>query len=219
MALVAATPMSHTFPSTSPVPRPARSPDFSSGTGRPNRNDNMRWKVIALEAGVILAGFIGYVATWPLHAPTVAYPVAAVPTQPVANTAPAFALLRLGSGPPVALLSTRDTRTAVDFFTSWCYDCQAQLGDFAALAARAQGRVAVVEVDANHATARAMLANVHATFPVVDHQATTTGDYLLTALPVTFFLDTQGRVAHVAPGTHTATALAWWTAVKTGTVG
>jgi len=203
-------PASDTAP-TGPTPTP--------GAG-PARPDDLIWKVLAVVAGVALVGFIVYVVTRPHHARVATFPVAPVTTLPVGSTAPAFALPRLGGGAPVTLAATRGTPTVVNFFASWCRDCQAELGDFAALATRTQGRVAVIGVDANDANgsaAQTLLVNAHATYPVgVDSQAATATAYLLTALPVTFFLDAQGRVVHVSLGTQTAASLAHWTDVLTG---
>ena len=221
LALVGPMPMSETSPATSPATGSARSSDPASAEARPARGNDLIWKFVAVAAGVLLAGFIAYVATRSHHARTVAYPVTPVSTLTVTSTAPAFALPRLGGGPPVELASTRGTPTVVNFFASWCRNCQAELGGFAALDSRTQGREAVIGVDANDAdsaAAQALLAKVHATYPVgVDSQATTATAYLLRALPVTFFLDAQGRVVHVALGTQSATPLSHWTAVLTGT--
>jgi len=119
----------------------------------------------------------------------------------------------------VTLATTRGTPTVVNFFASWCRDCQAELGDFATLAAHTAGHVAVIGVDSNDAdgsAAQALLARVHASYPVgVDSQAATATAYLLTALPVTFFLDSQGRVVHVALGTQTVAELTHWTGLLT----
>jgi thiol-disulfide isomerase/thioredoxin len=177
--------------------------------------DDRLWKIGAVVAGLLLVAFIAFVATRTSRPRPVAYPVAPVATLPVGGTAPAFALPRLGGGPPVTLAATRGTPTVVNFFASWCKDCQAEIGYFATLSARTAGHVNVIGIDANDAdgsAARALLANAHATYPVgVDSKATTATAYLLTALPVTFFLDGRGRVAHVALGTQTLASLTHWT--------
>ncbi len=187
-------------------------------------SDDRLWKVVALLAGLLLVVFIAFVATRPSHAKPGAFPVAPVATLHVGSVAPAFALPRLGGGPPVTLAATRGTPTVVNFFASWCRDCQAELGHFAALAARTTGHVNVIGIDANDAdggAARTLLAKAHAIYPVgVDGQAATATAYLLTALPVTFFLDARGRVVHVALGTQTLASLTHWTdALTAGSTG
>jgi len=182
------------------------------------------WTIAALLAGLMLIGFIVFVATRQSGPKPAAYPVAPVAMLPVGSTAPAFALPRLGGGAPVTLASTRGTPTVVNFFASWCRDCQAELGNFASLATRTAGAVDVIGIDANDAdgsAARTLLANAHATYPVgIDSQAATATTYLLTALPVTFFLDARGRVVHVSFGTQSLAALTHWTdRIAAGAVG
>ncbi len=194
--------------------------DTSHTTAPSTRSDDRVWKAVAAVAGLILVGFIVFVATRPHHAKSVTYPTVGPTTLAIGSTAPAFALPRLGGGAPVTLDAVRGTPSVVNFFASWCRDCQAELGNFAALASRTAGRVAVVGVDANDgngSAAQALLTKAHATYPVgVDPLAATATTYLLTALPVTFFLDAQGRVVHVALGTQTTAALNHWTDVLTG---
>jgi len=205
------------IPGPDPIAVPMATP--SSGTAA-TRSDDLVWKVLALVAGVALAGFIVYVVTRPHSTRTASFPVAPVTTLPIGSTAPAFALPRLGGGTPVTLAASRGTPTVVNFFASWCRDCQAELAAFAGLADRTQGRVDVVGVDANDgdgSAARVLLTKAGATYPVgVDSQAATATAYLLSALPVTFFLDAQGRVVHVALGTQTAASLTHWTDELTG---
>ncbi len=196
--------------------------DISStlGTTSPKRGDRWWWIMAAVAAAVLLA-FIVFVATRHIRPKPVSYPVTPVATLPTGSTAPSFSLPRLGGGQPVTLASTQGTPTVINFFASWCKDCQAELGNFATLSARTAGHVTVIGIDANDAdgpAAEALLANAHATYAVgVDGNATTATAYRLTALPVTFFLDARGRVAHVALGTQTLASLTHWTdALTTG---
>ena len=184
------------------------------GSTSPKRGDRWWW-IVAAAAAVVLLAFIVFVATRHTRAKAVVNPVAPVTTLPTGSAAPTFSLPRLGGGQPVTLTSALGTPTVINFFASWCKDCQAEIGDFATLSARTAGHVTVIGIDANDAdgsAARALLANAHATYPVgVDSKATTATAYLLTALPVTFFLDARGRVAHVALGTQTLASLTHWT--------
>jgi peroxiredoxin len=176
---------------------------------------------VAVVAGLLLVGFIAYAATRPHGQRPGAYPVTP-PAQLAAGTeAPPFVLPRLGGGQPVSLASTRGTPTVVNFFASWCKDCQAELSAFGALSAQTAGRVAIVGVDSNDddpTGAQTLLAKAHATYPVgVDSQAKVATSYLLSALPVTYFLTAQGRVAHVAFGAQSLNALDHWMKVLAGT--
>ena len=190
-------------------------PDTPTPATTSRSGEDRVWKIVAVVAGVALVAFIVYVATrGPRSRPT-AFPVTTVATLAPGSPAPAFALPRLGGGAPVTLSATRGTPTVVNFFASWCPDCRSELGNFAALSARTAGRVDIIGIDANDAdgaAARTLLASAGATYPVgVDSQAATATAYLLTALPVTFFLDARGRVVHVSYGTQSLAALTHWT--------
>ncbi len=190
--------------------------DTSSTLGTPPAKFGDRWwRMVAAMAGVQLLAFIVFVATRDSRPKAVAYPVPPVTTLPTGSAAPAFSLPRFGGAQSVTLASALGTPSVVNFFASWCTDCQAELGDFATLSARTTGHVTVIGIDANDgdaSAARTLLADAHVTYPVgVDSKAATATAYLLTALPVTFFLDTRGRVVHVALGTQTLASLTHWT--------
>jgi len=187
---------------------------------QPANGNEWVWKLVAALAALVLVGFIVYVATRPPHPrPVASYSVTPPATLATGSKAPTFVLPRLGGGPPVSLASTLGTPTVVNFFASWCRDCQAELSAFGALSTQTVGRMAVVGVDSNDtvAAAEAVLAKAGVTYPVgVDSDAKVATSYLLTALPVTFFVDADGRVVHVAFGTQTLASLDHWTAVLTG---
>ncbi len=184
-----------------------------------SRPDDRLWKVLAAVAAVALIGFIVFVVTRPHGSKPEAFPTTPPATLPIGSEAPAFALPRLGGGQPVSLASTRGTPTVVNFFASWCRDCQAELNSFSALSARTAGHLTVIGVDSNDASgteAETLLAKAGATYPVgVDADARVATNYLLTALPVTYFLDTDGRVVHVAFGRQTLPSLEHWAGVLT----
>lgn len=175
------------------------------------------WKFVAVAAVLLLVGFIAFVITRPRTPRPVAYPVTPPATLAIGSGAPAFVLPRLGGGQPVALASTRGSPTVVNFFASWCRDCQSELSAFAALSTHAAGRVAILGVDSNDsntASAERMLTGAGAAYPVgVDSDAKVATSYLLSALPVTYFLDGNGRVVHVSFGAQTLSSLEHWEAV------
>jgi len=193
-------------------------PELASQTAPPKR-DEVIWKWLAALAAVFLIGFIAYVATRPHSQPPAAYPVTPPASLPVGSQAPAFVLPRLGGGPTVSLASSRGEPTVVNFFASWCQNCQAELSAFAALSAHPPGRVAIVGVDSNDSNGQAaqtLLAGAKATYPVaVDSDASVATSYLLDALPVTYFLDADGRVVHAAFGAQSLASLRHWATVLT----
>ena len=115
------------------------------GTPPPERGDRSWW-IVAAAAAVVLIAFIVFVATRHARPRAVAYPVAPVTTLATGSEAPAFSLPRLGGGQAVTLASTRGTPTVVNFFASWCTDCQAELGAFAALSARTAGHLSLIHI-------------------------------------------------------------------------
>ncbi len=86
----------------------------------------------------------------------------------------------------------------------------------ATVARAAQGRVAVVGVDSNEsseAAATRLLAAAGATYPVaVDAQAAVASEYLVSALPVTYFVNAEGRVVGAALGPQKESSLQRWIA-------
>ena len=202
----------------SPAGPGARRMNGSTGGGRSERT----WKLVALAATLALIGFITYAATRPHHPRPAAYPVTPPAALARGSEAPAFTLPRLGGGPPVSLAGTRGTPTVVNFFASWCRNCQAELSAFAALSTQKAGRVAIIGVDSNDANgsaAQRLLARAKATYPVgIDSDAKVATSFLLSALPVTYFLDSDGRVVHVAFGAQTLSSLDRWAGASTGQV-
>ena len=196
----------------------AEQSELSTQQGAVQRGERI-WKLLAALAALFLIGFIAYVVTRPHKPHPVAYPVTPPAQLKAGSVAPAFDLPRLGGGQPVSLSSSRGTPTIVNFFASWCRNCQAELTAFASLSARTGGKVAIVGVDSNDANgtaAETLLAKAKATYPVgVDSDAKVATSYLLSALPVTYFLDANGQVVHVAFGAQTVASLSHWADVLT----
>ncbi len=179
----------------------------------PPKNRERVWKLVAAASGILLVGFIVFVATRPHHPRSVSYPVTPPVTLAAGSEAPGFALPRLGGGPPVSLTSFRGKPTVVNFFASWCSECKRELSAFAALAHRTAGQVNVVGVDSNdtESAAASVVAQAGVGYPIaVDGTATVATAYLINALPVTAFLDAQGRVVHVALGRQPLATLEHW---------
>jgi thiol-disulfide isomerase/thioredoxin len=104
----------------------------------------------------------------------------------------------------------------VNFFASWCPHCSPELPALADISRRPGAGVDVLGVDSNDpnsSAARAMLAAAQATYPVVvDPKAQVSTQYLLTALPATYFVGRDGRVLGAVFGPQTAAQLAGWVA-------
>jgi cytochrome c biogenesis protein CcmG/thiol:disulfide interchange protein DsbE len=175
------------------------------------------FKMVALVTGVCLLGFIAFVGVRgsSSHVPgTAALEVPPPAVLKTGTVAPAFSLPRLSGGAPVSLAGYRGTPVILNFFASWCRDCRAELKAIATVAREASGHVAVVGVDSNDtssSTAARLIAAVHATYPVgVDADAKVASAYLLSVLPVTYFLNAQGRVVGAALGPQTVASLDRW---------
>jgi thiol-disulfide isomerase/thioredoxin len=114
----------------------------------------------------------------------------------------------------VSLTGVQGFPVILNFFASWCPDCRAELGAVATVARETNGSVAVLGVDSNDTSRTAatdLLTSARATYPVgVDARATVASTYLLTALPVTYFLNAQHRVVGAAFGPQTVTSLDVW---------
>ncbi len=86
----------------------------------------------------------------------------------------------------------------------------------ATVARQTTGRVAVIGVDSNEtsdATATSLLAAARATYPVaVDAQAKVASQYLVQALPVSYFLNASGKVVGAALGPQSVASLERWVA-------
>ena len=185
-------------------------------TGRAPRD--RVFKVVVAVGAACLIGFVVFVIVRGPSKP--ATPSSAALASPPPGTlkagtlAPAFLLPALGGGDPVSLSSFRGTPVIVNFFASWCPDCREELTAVASVAGANSGKVHVVGVDSNEssdAAATKLLEEARAGYPVaLDNDAKVATEYLVQALPVTYFLDAQGRVVGAALGPQTVTSLDRW---------
>ena len=180
-------------------------------TEQPKRSQDRAFKWIAVAAAVCLVGFVVFViARGSPHPATVDSAALEAPPPPLlqaGTTAPTFSLPALQGSSPVSLSTFRGKPVIVNFFASWCRDCRAELDAVARVAQATSGQVTVIGVDSNEtstATARQLLMAAGATYPIaVDAQAKVASQYLVQALPVTYFLNRSGQVVGTALGPQT----------------
>jgi thiol-disulfide isomerase/thioredoxin len=189
-----------------------------TGTRRGAPDKVFKW--VAAVAAACLVGFVIFVIVRgsPHRAPDGSSALEA-PPPPVlkpGRVAPTFSLPDLHGGGSVSLSAFRGRPVIVNFFASWCPDCRAELGAIATVARAMAGRVAVIGVDSNETSDTAalrLLSAADATYPVgVDAQAKVATQYLIQALPVSYFVDADGKVAGSALGPQTVSSLESWVA-------
>jgi cytochrome c biogenesis protein CcmG/thiol:disulfide interchange protein DsbE len=186
----------------------------------PKRSQDRLFKWIAAAAAACLIGFVVFVIVrGSPHPATVGSAALEAPPPPVLHagtTAPTFSLPALQGSSSVVLSTFRGKPVIVNFFASWCRDCRAELNAVARVARTTSGRLTVIGVDSNEtssATARQLLAAAGATYPVaMDAQAKVASQYLVQALPVTYFLNRSGQVVGAALGPQSVTSLEHWVA-------
>jgi cytochrome c biogenesis protein CcmG/thiol:disulfide interchange protein DsbE len=183
-----------------------------------NARPDRVFKWIAALAAACLVGFVVFVVVrGPSHPAAIGSAALESPPPPVLKAgaaAPTFSLPDLRGGEPVSLAAFRGTPVIVNFFASWCPDCKAELGAVATVARSTTGKVTVIGVDSNEtsdASALKLLATANATYPVaVDAHAAVASQYLVNALPVTYFIDASGHVLGAALGPQSVSSLERW---------
>jgi len=183
----------------------------------PRRTDRV-FKWVAAAAATCLVGFVAFVIVRGPAKPSGPSSAALASPPPAVlkagTIAPAFSLTSLEGGQPVTLDRDLGRPVIVNFFASWCSDCRAELAAVSTVARTSAPSVAVVGVDSNEssdATAERLLAQAHASFPVgVDPSAKVATQYLVQALPVTYFLDASGHVVGAALGPQSVASLERW---------
>jgi len=106
------------------------------------------------------------------------------------------------TGESFDLATTRGRPVVVNFFASWCPPCNAEATDLVAFAA-AHPEVSFVGVAVNdeRADTEAFVKKYGLTYPVVfDPDGAAGGDWGVTGIPTTFFLDAGGAVQDTIVG-------------------
>jgi cytochrome c biogenesis protein CcmG/thiol:disulfide interchange protein DsbE len=112
--------------------------------------------------------------------------------------APTFSLPSLSDpSRQLSLATFRGRALVINFWASWCVPCRTEMPLLEAAFRSEQGKVAFLGIDANDTSsaARAFLAQVHVTYPVVsDASGTVATKYGLYGLPTTVFISPTGKV-------------------------
>ena len=176
----------------------------NGGTG-PGRLGVRRWagrlrrmppsaKIALGAAAVLLALAAGISAA-------VSAPGHAARALPLAKN---FTLPALGHpGQSVSLAQFADRPVIVNFFASWCVPCKKETPLLARFFRAPRGRVVMIGVDVNDATAAALrfVRKAGVTYLVViDRSAATASAWGVVAIPQTFFLDAGRHVIRRALG-------------------
>ncbi len=115
---------------------------------------------------------------------------------------PDLTLPCLGDGPPVRLAGLRGTPTVVNVWASWCGPCREELsllGDLAG--AGSSVRVLGVDVQDDPASALSLLQDAGVHYPSVrDDDRATQLPMQWSGLPMTVFLDADGKATYVQRG-------------------
>ncbi|MGE3812649.1 MAG: TlpA family protein disulfide reductase [Candidatus Nanopelagicales bacterium] len=114
---------------------------------------------------------------------------------------PDITLTCLGDGPDVRLAGLRGEPTVINLWASWCAPCRDELPLFADLAGTGDVRVVGISVEDDPSSGLSLLVDADVHYPsVVDADSATKPLLRWTGLPMTLFVDADGRVTHVERG-------------------
>lgn len=122
--------------------------------------------------------------------------------SPRADAAPALPSTVL-QGPAIDLADLRGQYVVVHFWASWCEPCVKEAPQLVALSRSLPGRATLVGVNwaDNSKGARAFLRRHGWRFPVLEDRDGAVGEaYGISGLPVTYLIDTEGKVAETIVG-------------------
>ncbi len=162
--------------------------------------DPLRWSLV-----VVVVLIVGAAWTWSSAIPAAAVTGGQIPSPREGFLAPDFTLDLLEGG-EVTLSQLRGQVVLVNLWASWCPPCRAEMPAIQRVyeTYRDQG----LEVIALNTTyqdsereATAFIQELGLTFPVaLDRTGEVIRQYLLRALPTTFFVDTEGVIRKVVVG-------------------
>jgi cytochrome c biogenesis protein CcmG/thiol:disulfide interchange protein DsbE len=163
-------------------------------------SDPVRWR--AFSVALLIAGAAW---TWASAVPASATTEGAIPSPREGFAAPNFTLDTL-QGDPITLSDLRGKAVVVNLWASWCPPCRAEMPALqAAYEADKDRGLVVLAVNMTHQDserdAAEFVEQFGLTFPVaLDRDGTVARQYLLRALPSTFFVGPDGIIDQVIIG-------------------
>jgi cytochrome c biogenesis protein CcmG, thiol:disulfide interchange protein DsbE len=180
----------------------------------PGNHLNRLIKPAAIVATLALVGFVTYAVYSAENPSPRAFPAQPPPTRlRDGRRAPSFELRRLGGAGLVEFRGRASTPVIVNFFASWCSDCVAELDAFGKISNDSTGVrfIGVDSLDSDPSLAMRLLARAHISYAIgVDRNGTVVNRYLISGLPVTFFVSRSGVIEGEIFGTATSQELAGW---------
>lgn len=163
-------------------------------------SDPLRWTAISL-----LLLIAGAAWTWASAVPASATTGGKIPSPREGFLAPDFTLDTLG-GDPVTLSDLRGRVVVINLWASWCPPCRAEMPALQAAYEADQDRgLVILAVNMTYQDsvddAAAFLEEFGLTFPVpLDRDGTVARQYLLRALPSTYFVGPDGTIRQAIIG-------------------
>lgn len=131
-------------------------------------------------------------------------PATSASADPVAGGLPDLILGCLGSGRQINLAALRGKPMVINFWAQWCGPCRAEAPHFKEFAERAGDHVLLIGIDfADPDPGKAIEFARYAgwKYPqLADPLRQTAGPVRFSGIPVTIFVDSQGRIVHRAIG-------------------
>jgi cytochrome c biogenesis protein CcmG, thiol:disulfide interchange protein DsbE len=168
-----------------------------------------RWTAALIARNKLIAGSI---AVFAVAAIVVSLLTSSSTSLPPAPAAAGFSMTALDApGQHISLSQYKDKPVIVNFWASWCTDCQTETPLLASWYKQQHGHIDLVGLDENDITAKALtFAQAKGiTYPLgFDPLTSAAGAYGVNALPQTFFLNAQHRVVQRVFGAVTKAELA-----------
>lgn len=163
-------------------------------------SDPLRWTAVSL-----LLLIAGAAWTWASAVPASATTGGKIPSPREGFVAPDFTLDTLG-GDPVTLSDLRGRVVVINLWASWCPPCRAEMPALQAAHEADKDRgLVILAVDMTYQDsvddAAAFVEELGLTFPVLlDRDGTVARQYLLRALPSTYFVGPDGIIRQATIG-------------------
>jgi peroxiredoxin len=128
---------------------------------------------------------------------------AAGPAPKVGALAPDFTLPDL-EGKPVSLSSFRGKVVILNFFATWCPPCRAEMPDLEVVYKELKGQgfeVVAIDLQEDERAVKGFASSLGLTFPILlDREASVFGQYHVTGLPTSYFIDREGVIRELTIG-------------------